>query len=68
MKKHRSHKTIYRSEHKHEEQKTIKREVIIEFNKVTYVSEPVLVGEDSLLILQCFKSTSKVHQMDFILM
>jgi hypothetical protein len=32
MKKHSSHKTIYRSEHKHEEQQTITREVITEFD------------------------------------
>jgi hypothetical protein len=31
MKKHISHKTIYRSKYKHEEQQTITREVITEF-------------------------------------
>jgi hypothetical protein len=41
MKKHSSHKTIYRSEHKHEEQQTITREVITEFDKVAYVFGPL---------------------------
>jgi hypothetical protein len=31
MKEHNNHKEIYRSKHKHEEQKTITKEVIMEF-------------------------------------
>ena len=39
--KHDNHKENYRSEHKHEEQQTMTREVITEFENLAYVSGPL---------------------------
>jgi hypothetical protein len=41
MRKHNSHKEIFRSRHNHEEQKTINTKLIMEFDNLAYVSGPL---------------------------
>ena len=58
MRIHNNHKHVYRFEINHKEQKTINTNVIIEFDNLAYVSEPLSQWD----FLFLFKASQEHHE------